>query len=493
MLFAGVFAAADGDAQSTGRYGRMFPEAMAAPANAARLKKLEALGRALLDDGQNTEGHCSLTPPRAGYTYFGQFVDHDLTFDRTRLEEAQNVDADKITNNRTPWLDLDQVYDGGPAVSPQLYKGPPDAEQFRLVGTTDLPLLDGYKCMGDQSKPLEERDLRDLENAILLQMHVLFMRLHNKAVENGIGCGIPSIESKDRTSFNKAARFVRWQYQYLVRKDYLRNVIDIPVLSGVQSSGPHFKWPTGGFFIPIEFSAASFRFGHSMVRESYVLNKNPPSDLQVIVSAKLATQPLPSDLVVEWSHFFGGTAASAKAIDTQIVKPLGTLDRYITGIFTNAATALSEAKTHSPDPVPLPVRTLQRGARMRLPTGQAIVAELAKTLPVIPLTDAQLTGSWLDNVNHKPDKSGLELDEDLLRETPLFYYILREAEARHCGSRLGPVGSQIVADVIEGSFRNDPDSFWNMAPDWQPTEWKIPGDDHFRILTMADLVKLLAE
>ena len=75
----------------------------------------------------------------AGITFFGQFIDHDLTLDN-EPQPTDTVDVEGLVNGRTFAFDLDSVYGGGPKKSPQLY----DGDKF-LIGTAtdgvspDLP------------------------------------------------------------------------------------------------------------------------------------------------------------------------------------------------------------------------------------------------------------------------------------------------------------------------------------------------------------------
>src|SRR2546427_448502 len=57
----------------------------------------------------------------AGYTYLGQFIDHDLTFDPASSLERQN-DPDGLVDFRTPRFDLDCIYGRGPDDQPYLYR-----------------------------------------------------------------------------------------------------------------------------------------------------------------------------------------------------------------------------------------------------------------------------------------------------------------------------------------------------------------------------------
>ena len=462
------------EARTTGCYGRMFPAASAP--NEQYLAKLEALGRSMLAAGRNPSADCASSFSPCGYTYFAQLVDHDVSFDRLPLAQANAFSPEGIPNRRSPWLDLDHVYGGGPGVSPQLYEGSEGAERFRLADNSDLPSGDRYKLLGDQSLPLHERDFRDLENAMVLQLRVLFMRLHNVAIDHRLSCGLAEYDADDCTPFRKAARLVRWTYQRLVRRDLLPRVLDKTVLARVQGDGPAFQWPDGAFFIPIEFAAAAFRFGHSIVRGSYQMNRRSRVLLRDLISPSLATDAIPERLLIEWDNFFTTSnhrPAPMEAIDTRITPDLGDLTAYtarITG------------------PKELPVRTLQRGAWMRLPSGQQVARALG--LPV--LAAEQLTGA-ASSCDGMRDSSGEVLaDAGLTEETPLFYYILREAElAPNCGAHLGAVGSRIVAETLEGAFRFDADSYWPVEGGWSPLAWPVGNGRARKIETFADLIAVV--
>ncbi len=459
------------------------------PPDAGYLEKLEQLGHSLLQEG-DSEGKFGPNRIAAGYTYFGQLIAHDLSFDGVPFAECGQCEAEEIPNARTPWLDLDHVYGGGPERSPELYAGEKGAERFRIVNNCDLPRGERYKRTGDQTARLARPDLRNLENVIVLQLHVLFMRLHNAAIDQRLGCGIPEVEQEDGTPFNKAARLVRWQYQWLIRNDFLPKLLDPSVAVRVRTSGPRFQWPRGKFFIPIEFSAAVFRFGHSMVRPKYRLNSAPAFTFRDLADPRWAVEPLSSELRIDWKRFFhrgGFTPAPAFGIDTRITPELGAVTAaHATRVNAEGSTP----RSHHGQPFALPVRTLQRGASMRLPSGQALVRQLG--LEAKMLTAQQLTGA---TETAGGDRSGTILAESgLVADTPLFYYILREAEMEpYCGDRLGPVGSQIVGDVIEGAFRHDPDSYWHLADRWKPPAWAFSVGPARPINFMGDLIAALGE
>lgn len=485
VILSLLSSAAIGQAQTTGRYGHMFPKVT--KPSPSDLEKLAVLGRSILDDGKAPFCGVSNDQTLAIYTYFGQLIDHDLSYDATPLKDADKNEPEKIHNRRTPWLDLDQVYGGGPGRSPALYTGPKGAERFKIEVNCDLPPGKPYKLLGDQLVPPDKRDFRDLENAILLQMHVLFMRLHNIAVEEGLTCGIPEIDAQDKTPFNKAARLVRWQYQWLVRENFLNEIIDTDIQKRVLAQGPRFQWKPREFFIPVEFSTAAFRFGHSAVRPKYTLRRGGPEiSLEKLIDPKIATESLPQELVIDWDKFLKGRMNS---IDTRVVLELGKLRNYTVRIFSNnPVTDLSKGDARA-DPPELPVRTLLRSAWMGVTSGQAIARALC--LPEEQLLRREELIGRMNCDDHEPDRPGQALDAALLENTPLFFYILREAEVRQAGRRLGPVGSRIVADVIEGSFRADADSYWHLYPKWEPPLWKVASGPPKKIGSLIDLVELV--
>ncbi|MEY2573220.1 MAG: hypothetical protein QOJ87_1433, partial [Verrucomicrobiota bacterium] len=185
--------------------------------------KLVELGNAMRY-GKEREG--TLTP-RIGYTYFGQFLGHDLTHDATPLAGPYE-DPEKTPNFRTAVFDLDHVYADGPAGSPYLYEGEEGAETFKIGATVpggyrrDLPIARGHLLIGDL------QDTRNVDNLLLRQLHVLFLKFHNeavrqlqtnddlKAVADSLGRG---------TVFDRARRLVCWHYQWIIRHDYLPRIV----------------------------------------------------------------------------------------------------------------------------------------------------------------------------------------------------------------------------------------------------------------------------
>lgn len=480
-----------------GRFGRMFDAAAEPLVTSVDQAKLIALGRAMIDP-KETQG--SDTIP-AGYTYFGQFIDHDMTHDMTRLEDS-SADVASISNYRTPHLDLEHLYCGGPQVLPELYEdgADPDSAKFRidlteeaLPGPPPARFLNGsaHDVPRDalQVAVTASEDDRSVENVILMQMHVLFMKFHNEAIRQLSATPplITGVENLGEGSlFMRAQRLVRWHYQYLVHNDFLSQIIDVGIQSEVRQHGPSFVWPNDDFFMPVEFSMAAFRFGHSIVRNSYSLNCHT-EHTSIAELSRQSRMPgrLPETWVIEWGRFFPGwllrptgDLIPSMPINTSIASQLHALPpEMIKQFIPTALPTYSE----------LPVRTLLRGARTRLPSGQEVgKALLAKKRVNRVLTEEELTRKTNDG-------SGSILKEcGLVANTPLFYYILREAEILQDARRLGPVGSQIVADVIEAALRDDRGSYLRcVGPVWNQPQWQFPNGRRKAITSVSDLVELV--
>jgi hypothetical protein len=446
-------------------YTRMFPQ-LARPTstpNSELEKGLEKLGRLMTDDGEE-ERH---TIP-AGYTYLGQFIDHDLTLDLTPLDRAQ-PNGDRTRNFRNPFLDLDHLYGGGPSLSPFLYRNDykdRGKERF-LIGHTIRP--DGKKGPDDDLPRNPEGialvgDPRQDENLIIAQLHVAFLKFHNRVMdelEKGAKGEVQSAGPARATLFEQARRLVTWHYQYIVLHDFLAALIDPTVYKDLERKpASAATGESGRFCIPIEFSVAAFRFGHSMVRDSYEYNKAHHRDdatldklLKLTGAGGGAVPALPADWIIEWYRFFylgRPTHNAAREIDTKIAMGLHNLP--------SAAVKLFSAPQPSEPPkneLPLPVRTLWRGARAGLPSGQ----DVAKALCIQVLTDKEIA---------KGPHEDILIKYGFHKDTPLWYYILKEAELLGKGRRLGPVGSRIVARVIVGALKADPDSHLSVYPNWTP-------------------------
>jgi hypothetical protein len=453
----------------------MFPElrALTPP-----LEALEELGDAMNDAKPESPRGDNKNVP-AGYTYLGQFIDHDITFDTTALQEII-VDPLAVRNFRTPMLDLDSLYGSGPNVQPYLYQLS-DPELF-LIGNTneqpgggdpnvptklpnDLPRAQsGLAIIGDP---------RNDENLIVAQLHLAFLKFHNKIVA-GIRDGSIEQESPIRkTAFEEARDLVIWHYQWIVLHDFLRRILDNEQLDQVLHEGRRFYKFDQEPFIPIEFSVAAYRLGHSMIRAVYDYNRvftprgGIPATLELLFNftAKSGSQdgltsvPIPSDWIIDWRRFFeidpNVPVGFSRELDPFLVDPLKNLPNV-------------------PKPNSLAVRNLQRGRSVSLPSGQSV----ARFMGFKPLAKSKIA-QGPDGKVAKKHKFDIE--------SPLWYYILKEAQIQGQGKRLGQVGSRIVAEVFVGLLQADSSSFLARNPEWKPTlPAKEPGT-----FTMADLLRFV--
>ncbi len=414
----------------------------------------------LMEERQNTSFATPFIP--AGYTYLGQFIDHDITFDATS-HRAQVEDAETVVNFRTPRLDLDSLYGSGPVVHPFLYdwKHPKNGGARLLVGydpeqgTQDLPRnVPGRALIGDA---------RNDENAIVAQLHLLFIKFHNAVLD-----GLPRQYRHWQELFEEAREIVRWHYQWIVVKEFLPKILGPErekslIGDGSRDGVPRFRrrWLTKRreAFVPLEFSIGAYRFGHSLVRSQYVLRRDeetPPPPLRLFPDLE-GLRPLRAELVLDWTRFFR-------------FESLGYQYQPQNGLKIDAA--LSGPLFNLPDGGgSLPKRTLRRAIERKVVSGQ----EAARSLGLKPLAARDLQLKELST----PAR------ERLLKATPLWYYVLCEAE-REGGNHLGPVGGRIVADVILGLLGSDPTSYVHDQK-WRPTLGEKPNE-----FWMTDLIEVAA-
>jgi|GEM_PF-5510470 len=272
----------------------------------------------------------------AGYTYLGQFIDHDITFDPVSLLGRQN-DPDGLVDFRTPRFDLDSMYGSGAADSPFLYDQ--DDPVKLLVGRNTDPLQEPQDLPRNQQGRALVADPRNDSHVIISQLTLVFIRFHNAVVDH-----LRDLFFPDTELFAEAQRLVRWHYQWLVVEDYLRRLVGSEVLDQILVPDPatggrraklrFFRWRRHPF-MPVEFSAAAFRFGHSQVRSTYQLT--PDLDPIHIVLPTLypnpldhlgGFRPLPLHWKIDWTMFFdveNSEPQLSRRIDSKMTGPLGVL------------------------------------------------------------------------------------------------------------------------------------------------------------------------
>jgi hypothetical protein len=398
----------------------------------------------------------------SGFVYLGQFLAHDMTRDETRLEHASAA-PEKTRNFHGPRLNLESVYGGGPKKSPDLYDlSEIGSETFLLGNTKAMPRKkipstpdDFYRRNG---RPLLADDRND-QHLILAQLHVVFLQFHNRVVDYLKGGAFSDEAFPNETIFETARRLVVWHYQWIVRNEFLRWFVLPEILKDIEQQGARLFKPASNWEIPqlpIEFTQAAFRFGHSMVQPQYEINQwiglVRLSDLLRKTRAGEPGESLPANRVLDWDRFtrtWGGNANFAENIDTLISEDMFNLPAVAMPILSKGS------------PPPLPQMTLLRGSRIGLPSGQ----EACRAAGVQPLTGAQ--------IGFDDDGNEFLRDRGLNEKTPLWYYVLREAEVLGIrrfrgGECLGPLGSRIVAEVLLGVMNTDPNHYLNVDPNWRP-------------------------
>jgi hypothetical protein len=455
------------------RYCRLFAPAPVPADPEGYCDALTALGCAMIDDGSRVSDEQPEILVESGYTYFGQLLAHDLTKDVSSVDEAWKKKPEDLPNLRTPRLDLDSLYGGGPEGSPELYED----DQLRLkVGSAEASRNSFDICINVQGERVLADD-RNAENLILRQMTAVFTRLHNFAVEQ-----FRSDIADEKALFERARSQTQWQFQWLVCRDYLPTLLDPNVYREVFVNGRStIGWET--FSIPIEFSAAAMRFGHAMVRPNYLFSFGQEMHLPQMFGRTSMGDPLDEKLEINWGFFFQGagpaSALTARPIDTRLAHFFQQLPPDLIGAIPISCPHARIAK----DPPQLAVRTLLRGAGLRLASGQTA----ARALGERPLSEAELSHSA---DGEQTEQGRILRDGSLTHETPLWYYVLKESEVRHNGNRVGPVGSRLIAETIHTALRFDPNSYWNHpAAKGSPPIWKFP-DGPTRIYGLSELFRL---
>ncbi len=429
-----------------GKYGRMFPNLPPPQNDESILLTLGRSGSYMDASSKPEELEATSDNPRipAGFTFIGQFVAHDITADRSLL--LHHARLNELRNFRTPRLDLESLYAAGPSGSPYLYDLD-DSDKF-LIGMNDAGALDdlprnrqGRALLGDP---------RDDVHLIISQLHLAFLKFHNAIVDSLRASGV-----KPSEVFSEAQRLVRWHYQWIVINEFLPLTVGEELVQDILTHGLKFYSYDNGPYIPVEFADAAYRYGHSQVRSIYKLNGGGAQG-QVFPDCQ-GTCPVNHDRTVDWAYFFNVDAArppqASKRIDTMLAHSLIDLPESVVGI------------TETPEEHSLAYRDLIRGEGLDLPSGEAV----ARAMGVAPLS---------------PEEVGLQ-QIGWHSETPLWYYILREAEVRHHGERLGAVGGRIVAEVLIGLIGDDASSYLNAENDWQPSlPGAQPGD-----FTIVDLLR----
>lgn len=483
---AGVAPVRPGGAKGHGFFDRMFPDLAPFVADP---DDLAALADAMKDPSPDDPTANNPNVP-AGFTYLGQFIDHDISLDLSPLS-AKVEDPTMLQNFRTPGLDLDCLYGAGLGPHRFLYRQ--DGPRF-LIGTASaspdaqgvtIPALPndlertrhGVALIGDH---------RNDENLVVAQTHLAFLKFHNKVVDTLAAQG-----TAPEALFDEATKQVKWHYQWMVLHDWVERITESGIVAKLLSEGRKFYRFKTVPFMPVEFAGAAYRLGHSMVREQYshnrvfrpVVPRLAPATLALLfrfsslsgeINGELpgGNDVLPSNWVIDWRRWYEFNTPPttpnfefnpSRKLDPMLTPQLHSLPGFPPGREANLA-----------------FRNLRRGVILGLPSGQDVAAAMKAKIPSLnPLTSAEIATG--------PD-GAVAQQKGFDQITPLWYYILKEAQVRGNGERLGPVGARLVAEVFVGLVQGDKDSFLSQ-PNWKPTlPAKTPGT-----FLMTDLLQFVGD
>jgi Animal haem peroxidase len=490
------------DAAMEGRFTRLFPYLPAARFEHADLVRLAEEMTAPPDDpvpGTQPDPEENPTIP-AVYTYLSQFADHDLTFDPTSSlrESLTKAQLQALVDFRTPRLDLDNLYGRGPDDQPYMYE------------EDGIHMLLGEPMSGDPFDPGARQvprgpngraltgDPRDDENRIISQLHSIFLRFHNKVAD---------LFGRKKVSFADVRDQVRWHYQWILVNDFLPKIMEEQTYKSVFPD-PYSRVPTiprlreGDLeLMPVEFSVAAYRFGHSMIRPRYRLNttiERPIFSADPGATADLGgLRPIPSDWAIDWQFFIdlnhgagppaAGPAAGGPSspvvrrpqlsykIDTSLVNPLGHLPAAI-----------------ATKPSSLALRDLERAVTFQLPSGQQVAEALS--MPVIPDEELVIGKATAES----PKKPITEIAPGFAGNAPLWTYILSEAQVTSWKNadrglakdeipvKLGPLGGRLVAEVFASLLRGDPTCYLYAERKFKP----IAAFTHDGTFGLAELINV---
>lgn len=451
---------------------------------------------------ENPSSQSNKQPIAAGFTFFGQFIDHDLTEFRVVSEEMKLIERNPTlgvrqvvapeenptsTNGRTGLLDLDSVYGLLGDDEPALF----DGGGLFLLGADQRVNNTGARDIQRNVDYADGRliaDPRNDENKIIVQIHTSFMRLHNK-IHQAKGGKHPV----GSAGFQETKQLVQKIYRQIVLWDYIPRIVKQDIINRVKASleeGTSFyqrmnrrvnqelETERSVVAMPVEFAHAAFRLGHSQLLNGYKLNANTSlplfNTLDQIGSQGgdlRGNEAITTETEITWSDFFGDSAQPGSPLDTTL--PMA--------IFRLPQPAISEP------PISLAERNILRGIDFGLPSGQEVAVALRQNSNYgsIPLVSGSI------NLGIPTEVLTIEPSIEIL--TPLWYYILREAEVFNPnGSELGAVGGYIVAETLLGSLLAsgcDLNSDFPETPDNSPETIQEPA----QINSMVDLFKYLGD
>ena len=455
------------------RFGRLFTDLVPHPASDKALLEvgLSSYDKdfpAYMEDSQfrGTDNNSSIP---VGHTYVGQLLTHDISKDNdTKIGKSFQPEA--IANHASPWIDLDVIYEHD---SKKAERDPADPAKLLLgngIGNErDFPRnAEGRARIPDQ---------RSDQNNNLAQLVGAVMQFHNTEVER---LRLADGTRDDNALFSEARVSTIAHWQAVVLTEFLPIFVETELIDDVLKAGPKFyrdDMAKAGI-VPVEFSAAAFRFGHSIVRGRYTLNDNEASDrvrlfplsTKELDRSLIGHRPIPVERQIDWDRFFDFESSIQGDLDDDEDQFKGLqvsrkIDRFLARPMLRIPEFMMLGRPVPPDLLKeelLPDRAvlslaslnLQRAKSLGLPSGQDVAAAMG----AIPLSNADM---GLCRVAEDCEEWGYVWPEDG-GQAPLFLYILEEARLQTDGEKLGEVGGRIVAEVVIGLLRADPQSILNQ-------------------------------
>lgn len=442
-----------------GRFARLFTGLPPLYIDPTILHEVGKAGGKMEDKGApNLANH---TP--AGMVFFGQFIDHDITLDDSSSLSATN-DPQGTENVRTPTLDLDNVYGDGPGANPYLYDVENNAGQLLTGADYPATLIPNWKNQNDLPRTPKGTaiigDPRNDENRIVSQIQLGLLKFHNTVIGSGV----------TKRPFEKAREIVTWHYQWIVVNDFLRTMCGNWIVDDILTNGRKIYRPecvgSGEAFIPIEFSTAAYRFGHTMIPQKLRVKVGGPRHIILDKNSKLGKgfQPITdAAAVVEWAALLdSGNGQYERAGEMDVKLPKALLDLS----FLQGQTPPVSDSERS-----LAVRNLLRAQSFLVPSGEQVAEAMIRA------GANEITPNMIEKVRAAGKTLGL------LKATPLWLYILAEGKAIGRmdegaqgqmkfakGEGLGPVGARIVAEVIIGLLELDSRSYLGSNRNWSPLD-----------------------
>jgi hypothetical protein len=396
-------------------FTRIIPNSQAYGANAAPRPAAKAISLQMAEDPD----HPSFSSPKIelGLVFFGQFVDHDLNFNSTEEGQGASIDPNNPINRRTPALDLDPVYGGGPHGDPEFYT--PDGLFFKL-GTNGNDLLrdpNGVAIIGDP---------RNDDNGMIAQIHLAFQKYHNLLMTRALhGVDPSSLNPAQKDAlFNAVHERVIGFYQGIVANQFGTVITGRPIST---------KEPPLAN-VPAEFDMAVFRLGHTLVPNTLVVDHQGDRKSPTDPSLRGPGAFVPMDLL------FGRGAQPSAKFDDKVSETMRELLILLSPTDPGAGDLIGGDSANIGEGqiidgvmhLDLVETNILRGREVHLPSGEEYLAMLDHR-PYNPATDGN---------------------------TDLFQYILDEATPL---GHLGRVGTDVVDRTIGGLLAADPYRFNNPA------------------------------